>query len=772
MRDCHPRALSVRRSRARKSSKSRLRLLRSEPLEPRMLLSGSSFWPWAAGNAPPAAGAAAAAVTAKTSGPTVLPITLNNNTPITGASAALSVVATDAAGTAKLTYTWSAKSVNGGSASFSLNGSNAASHTTITFTKAGGYTVSVKVVDPASLSASTSVTFAVSPTLSYFTVTRVGTGDVVGTTAQFSVSQCQDQFHNAWSGTPTLSWAAPSLPAPSAVPKFTSGGNTTTVTFAAAGCYVLTAQAPNPAGSKFTTSLTVDQIFTSVALSPATLSVLLGATQQFTPLSLDQFGQPMANQQTFNWGASAGTIAATGMFTAPASGGSCSVSVWVNMPNNTRLTGTAAVTLLPNPGVLQDASLAALVEKLDADGSLSRADMLQIFSAVEAKGALSATDFSDLKEILYLAGTLNIPGYVQVLAADVVNGNLANAAYQGKPLGNLAAGSSAAQLTDLVDKWFLGTDHPALCDPTLTYKSVAGALFPHTPSHADEYQGELGDCYFISSLGTLADSNPAAVENMIINNGDGTYTVRFYTGTYGTIYNAGDGSISAGFSNNLITADYVTVDGMLPVGPGGTLVYADYGASATNAKNALWIPLAEKAYAQWNQTGNEGRDDTNAYASIQGGWMATVDAQVLGYNATDYILGNTGEQTAIQALAAHEAVTIGTGTWSGGGTQNGLYQCHAYAIIGYNAAGDAFTLYNPWGCCQPGPLTWTQLQQSCTQMTVANTSGTVPIAGAQTGTAAHASQAGGGISHGTLLAPAVDALLGVDQWSRPSAEWR
>ena len=54
-----------------------------------------------------------------------------------------------------------------------------------------------------------------------------------------------------------------------------------------------------------------------------------------------------------------------------------------------------------------------------------------------------------------------------------------------------------------------------------------GSLFPQTPSHNDEYQGELGDCYFISSLGMIADNNPQAIENMFINNGDGTYTVRF-----------------------------------------------------------------------------------------------------------------------------------------------------------------------------------------------------------------------------------------------------
>ncbi len=391
-------------------------------------------------------------------------------------------------------------------------------------------------------------------------------------------------------------------------------------------------------------------------------------------------------------------------------------------------TGTAKVTVLANSGNLQNAALANLVTSLDADGSISRQDMIQILRSVGGDGVVDATEFSDLKKILNQAGTLNIPGYVQVLAGDVINGNAANATFQGQALGNLAAGSSAAQLNKLVDKWFLGADHPALCNTSLVYKSVAGSLFPHTPSHTDEYQGQLGDCYFISALGTLADSNPAAVQNMFIDNGDGTFTVRFYTGTYGTIYNYSDGSISAGFTNNIGTADYVTVDRMLPTATSGMLAYADYGANYTNTANSLWIPLAEKAYAQWNQTGKEGRDGLNAYASIQGGWMATVDAQVLGYNATDYIMTNTNKQVAISALAAKKAVTIGTLQWSG--TNLGLYASHAYAIIGYNASTDKFTLYNPWGSNQPGQLTWSQLQATCSQMAVADTSGSIPIIGA------------------------------------------
>ena len=129
------------------------------------------------------------------------------------------------------------------------------------------------------------------------------------------------------------------------------------------------------------------------------------------------------------------------------------------------------------------------------------------------------------------------------------------------------------------------------------------------------------------------------------------------------------------------------------------MVYADYGSNASNPTNSLWIPLAEKAYAQWNETGKEGRDGTNTYAGIEGGWMATVDAQVLGHNATDYSLTTSTEQAMINALAANEAVTIGTdGSNNSADTlPDGLYGSHAYAVIGYNASTGLFTLIQPLG---------------------------------------------------------------------------
>jgi hypothetical protein len=433
-----------------------------------------------------------------------------------------------------------------------------------------------------------------------------------------------------------------------------------------------------------------------------------GASQQLAAAGFDQFGNTLASLPGLTWSTSAGTITGGGLFTAPGAAASATVTA-----ASGSIKGSAVATVATSDFLgLKDPTLAALVQKLDADGSISRNDMIQILDAVGGEGTLvSSTDFSDLKTILSDAAALKMPGYVQVLAGDVINGNPANASYQGQSLGNLAAGSPSSLLGKLVGKWFLGADLPGLPAGT-TYRAASGSLFNGTPSHLNELQGELGDCYFISSLGSIADASPAAVENMFIYNGDNTWTVRFY-------YNG--------------AADYVTVNNMLPVNSAGQLVYADYGQAASSTSNTLWIPLAEKAYAQWNQTGKEGRDGQNLYSSIEGGWMADVDAQVLGHSASSYNLASSSDQAAlVNAMNNHLAVTIGTDSsnLSSDSLAYGLYGSHAYAIIGYNPGAGTFILYNPWGCDQPGingALTWSQLQSTCEGFVVASVAGSVPI---------------------------------------------
>ncbi len=272
--------------------------------------------------------------------------------------------------------------------------------------------------------------------------------------------------------------------------------------------------------------------------------------------------------------------------------------------------------------------------------------MIQILRSAGTDGTVDANEYSDLQYLVSSNSNFAMPAYVRNLASDVVGNNPANSMFKGQASSNLAAGSSSTLLNNLVDKWFLGVDVPALTGSGITYQTANGVLFTGTPSRSDARQGQLGDCYFIASLVSIADKNAQAVQNMFLDNGDGTFTVRFYA--------------TAGSTPGSGVADYVTVNRQLPAYSNGTLAYSGYGQSVSSATTTLWIALAEKAYAQWNATGNEGRDGTNRYAAIEGGWMSNVNAQVLGYTSTNYSFSGTQASVMIDAINAGRSVTLGT----------------------------------------------------------------------------------------------------------------
>ena len=273
---------------------------------------------------------------------------------------------------------------------------------------------------------------------------------------------------------------------------------------------------------------------------------------------------------------------------------------------------------------ISDSALRNLVRQdVNRDHVLTRTDMLSIFVEVEQDGKVTSNEFTDLKHVVgnttYYVGI----DYVEVLASDVVNGNVANAHYLGSTLGNLSAGASSSQLVKLVDKWFYGEDHPAVTAGWgLTYQTANGSLFPHTPTYTDVRQGVIGDCYLLASLGEAAIINPKLITNMFIVNGDGTYTVRFY-------------------HNNV--ADYVTVDSQLPATASGMYLYADLGQNIHTAGTPLWVALAEKAYAQMDESGwlraDVGDMGHNSYSALSSGYMFDalhqITAQKTGYYAVD-----------------------------------------------------------------------------------------------------------------------------------------
>lgn len=410
-------------------------------------------------------------------------------------------------------------------------------------------------------------------------------------------------------------------------------------------------------------------------------------------------------------------------------------------------------------------------------------DMIKLFQfAASEHPTIQQNDLSDLQNLVSHGTAVGwMPQSVANLSSKVVNYNQANEFYQfqilssGQPMspnllpsGALQAGNPSSLLNTLVNKWFLGMDHPdlgsvalnasgnlqgetAIGESNSTYQQATGVLWGSGgPTNLDIDQGIIGDCYFLSSLGATVTINPQTIQNMFINNGNGTYTVRFYVpNKTGTQY----------------TPDYVTVDqmlpfasvgsrttgvGILPAGyyfeyanggtapqgpkPGqfGGLTNLNTGPAKLNAPyqypyatNYLWVALLEKAYTQFNaeipisltQLGsgfNLPNGANSYYVTGEGGYQANTfnnkNTKIVTYGALSEILGqpsstiftpsDSGTLTAatlINLLNSHLAVTIASYDNESGKGGNMIVTGHVYYITGYNSSTQEFTLVNPWG---------------------------------------------------------------------------
>jgi hypothetical protein len=342
---------------------------------------------------------------------------------------------------------------------------------------------------------------------------------------------------------------------------------------------------------------------------------------------------------------------------------------------------------------LTDPGVRGLVQTFNTnDGTIDRSEMMQIFAEVEQDGTVSTNEYNDLKTVVNNTSVINMADPVRVLAKKVVLSDTANAHYQGAVLGNLAASNTASKLQKLVDKWFLGMDHP-LAASNSVYATASGTLFGNTVSYTDVMQGEVGDCYFLSALGSVALQNSQAIRQMFIDNGDGTFTVRF-------------------FHNGV--ADYVTVDSKLP-SRGGAFIYANMGNSISDTGNILWVALAEKAYAEENEEGWFGQPvSANSYDSISGGFPDKATNEVSGVTMSWDWIDSLSFSTIKTTFDSGAYIEFGTKS----STAANVVPGHAYVMIGYDAQAQTVTLYNPWGpdggfyggSFKPGQITVTMTQ--------------------------------------------------------------
>jgi hypothetical protein len=300
----------------------------------------------------------------------------------------------------------------------------------------------------------------------------------------------------------------------------------------------------------------------------------------------------------------------------------------------------------------------------------------------------------------------------------------------------LQANSSANQLDKLINEHFFGKDRPA-CEGLFTYgdgtvinisyQQAQGSLFQNGISYEDVRQGIAGDCYYLASLATVAQKTPNLIREMFIDNGDGTYTVRFF---------------------NKGQADYVTVDRYLPTQSNGALPFAKVGGNYNNSANELWVALAEKAYAQMNEAGwldrptikdpktkeNINLNGLNTYKGIEWGWVDKATAQISNKSGNWYPIQSSTSNQVVDAFNAGKLISFssfGLNSSGQGPTKNSpVVSSHAYTMVGYNQATGQFKLFNPWGLSggyesgdstfKPGILemTWNQIKTYFSQWTV------------------------------------------------------
>ncbi|MFM8290569.1 MAG: C2 family cysteine protease, partial [Planctomycetia bacterium] len=240
--------------------------------------------------------------------------------------------------------------------------------------------------------------------------------------------------------------------------------------------------------------------------------------------------------------------------------------------------------------------------------------------------------------------------------------------------------------------------------PTMT---ATGTLFGPggVPRVEDISQGDTGDCYFLSSLGTIVSrmgsnggsnvislASPENPDGMFIANGDGTYTVRFHV------------KAQTGPRAGTWVPDYVTVNDEFLVYPNaGTpeWLFANAYGVFSNPSNVLWVAYAEKAFVQF--AGALGGSFANDYEAINGAFDANVTMMAItgrdGYVSSHNLATTSFEQIVSAYDRGVGAVfgTLATAPPVDTAADVPLVTNHDYMMVGYDRDARTIRLRNPWG---------------------------------------------------------------------------
>ena len=217
---------------------------------------------------------------------------------------------------------------------------------------------------------------------------------------------------------------------------------------------------------------------------------------------------------------------------------------------------------------------------------------------------------------------------------------------------------------------------------------VQGAGDAHAVDANDVKQGALGDCYLIAGMAAVARANPAAIQKLIKDNGDGTYDVTLYIRK----------------SRYARPTPVVTrVDGRLASKSPGSPIYAGIGDKA-EGKAELWTALIEKTVAQQKGSydlisgGNIAKDGFNFAGATE-----LLTGKIENYYGTDNLDEDDALLTIAVALEGKQPVSADTRNLEADAdltkqaTARNVYWNHAYAPVSVDLDARTINLQNPWG---------------------------------------------------------------------------
>jgi hypothetical protein len=216
-----------------------------------------------------------------------------------------------------------------------------------------------------------------------------------------------------------------------------------------------------------------------------------------------------------------------------------------------------------------------------------------------------------------------------------------------------------------------------------------GGPVPFTGRFAleDTRQGPLGDCFFVSSISSLAYHDPARFAQMISPKPDGSYVVKLPATQ--------------------------PIDVPAPTD-------AELAISSTTAGDGVWLAVMEQAFGKYRARLHGGSEEIDGTELIRTGGdsMPTIRA-LTGRKAIRFSFGKTVEDRAanadtvlpklrrelVSALAEHRVITAGiagrTATTQASGTipplPPDISSNHVYAVLDYDPKTDIVEIWNPHG---------------------------------------------------------------------------